>query len=338
MEEKKLPDSKGKKELLLEKLEEIEKAYLDLMKAFSSTLSILDLKKGYTIAWALKKLYSFSWDKVPGNDSEILLRFLKDNQHIGWAENAEIHKSDDKTISIFKDENSASIRIDEKKKKATLKIIDGRTHDLVVKKRHGTIYIYPKIKHGAWLDFQEDFYLTHALGSYGNPKKWYNKPIGSYSNLISSFMNLISNRFVKWKIKRKIDLLRQAFLLLIAQSRTKIDSRIIKKIEINCNDMDKLGAQLKKNSFYAIMQIVLPFLSVFLPLLGIAYTSSKDNLEKILGSITFIYYFMFAYLIFYIVLFLTLSFITSRRIFSETAVSEKERNFFILIQEYLEFL
>ena len=57
MEEKKLPDSKGEKELSLEKLEEIEKAYLDLMKAFSSSLSILDLKKGYSIAWGLKKLY-----------------------------------------------------------------------------------------------------------------------------------------------------------------------------------------------------------------------------------------------------------------------------------------
>ena len=227
--------------------------------------------------------------------------------------------------------------IDEKKKKATLKIIDGRTHDLVVKKKHGTIYIYPKIKHGAWLDFQEDFYLTHALGSSGDPKKWYNKPMGSYSSL-TSFMDLISNRFVKWKIKRKIDLLRRAFLLLIAQSRTKIDSRIIKKFEINCNDMDKLSAQFKKNSFYAIMQIVLPFLSVFLPLLGIAYTSLKDSSANIFGSIMPIYYFMFAYLIIYIVLFLTLSFITSRRIFSETAVSEKERNFFILIQEYLEFV
>ncbi len=88
-------------------------------------------------------LYLFSWDNVPGNDGERLLRFLRDDLDIGWAENAEIIKSDDgKIINIVKDENSAEITIAVKKKKATLKISDGRTHELKVKKEDDKLNIY----------------------------------------------------------------------------------------------------------------------------------------------------------------------------------------------------
>ena len=91
----------------------------------------------------IKDSYLFSWDNVPGTDSERLLRFLRDDIDIGWAENAEILKSDDgKTIRIFKDENSAEIIINETEGKATLKISDGRTHDLKVKKENCKLNIY----------------------------------------------------------------------------------------------------------------------------------------------------------------------------------------------------
>ena len=74
----------------------------------------------------------FSWDDVPGNDSRKLLEYLQNNRHINWAKSAEISKSDEgKVIYIVKDENSAEIMLDEKKEKATLKICDGRTYDLV---------------------------------------------------------------------------------------------------------------------------------------------------------------------------------------------------------------
>ncbi len=87
--------------------------------------------------------YLFSWENVPGDDSDRLLRFLVDDLDIDWAENAEIHKSDDgKTIRIFKDENSAEIKIDEVQEKATLKISDGITHDLKVKSENGKLKLY----------------------------------------------------------------------------------------------------------------------------------------------------------------------------------------------------
>lgn len=88
--------------------------------------------------WALKKVgiaanYLFSWADVPEYDSNRLLRFLKNNLNIGWAENAKIRKSnDDKTIRISNDGHSAKITIDDKQKKMTV-IAAGRTHELNVK-------------------------------------------------------------------------------------------------------------------------------------------------------------------------------------------------------------
>jgi hypothetical protein len=85
----------------------------------------------------------FCWDDVPGNDSRKLLEYLQTHHDIDWAKSAEISKSDDgKVICIVKDENSAEIMLDEKKEKATLKISDGRTHDLEVKKENNKQNIY----------------------------------------------------------------------------------------------------------------------------------------------------------------------------------------------------
>ena len=96
--------------------------------------------------WRAEDLwYLCSWDDVPGKDSERLLKFLRDDFDIRWAgENAKIHKSDDrsKTIRIRKGENTAKIKIDEDEEKATLKISDGRTYGLIVKKENGKLNIY----------------------------------------------------------------------------------------------------------------------------------------------------------------------------------------------------
>jgi len=90
-------------------------------------------------------VYLFSWDNVPGDDNERLLRSLRDDLDIGWVENAEISKSyGDKTILISNDNNSAKIMIDENKEKATLKISDGRIHDLKVKIENGKLNLYDK--------------------------------------------------------------------------------------------------------------------------------------------------------------------------------------------------
>ena len=88
--------------------------------------------------------YLFSWDNVPGDDSERLKNFLMDDIDIGWAENAEIHKADDnRTISIVKDdENSAEIKIGDGVERAILNISDVRTYYLQIKNVNHELCIY----------------------------------------------------------------------------------------------------------------------------------------------------------------------------------------------------
>ena len=91
----------------------------------------------------LSEWHLFNWDEVPGNDSESLIMFLRDCLDIEWTERAEILKSaDGKTVHIIEDGNSAEITIDDAKEKATLKVSDGRTHDLTVIRRDGKIDLH----------------------------------------------------------------------------------------------------------------------------------------------------------------------------------------------------
>ncbi|MEA2000006.1 MAG: HEPN domain-containing protein [Euryarchaeota archaeon] len=106
--------------------------------------------------------YLFSWDDVHNDRIEELIRFpellkfLMDDLDINWADNAEILKSDDcKTIRISKEENSAEIKIDEKKEKASLKISYGIPHALKIKKENGKLNIYRKTTLD-WLEEQGD--------------------------------------------------------------------------------------------------------------------------------------------------------------------------------------
>ena len=87
--------------------------------------------------------YLFSWSRVPGNDSEKLIKFLVDDLGIKWAEHATITKSDDDvTITISTDDHTAEIIMAEKREKATLKISDGRTQLKVVETKNGMLNIY----------------------------------------------------------------------------------------------------------------------------------------------------------------------------------------------------
>jgi len=88
-------------------------------------------------------MYMFRWDNVPGDESEGLLSYLKDDLGIDWAEGADIHKSDDgKVISITRDENSAWIRLDEEKGIAELVAKGDKTYELNFKMENGGLIIY----------------------------------------------------------------------------------------------------------------------------------------------------------------------------------------------------
>lgn len=112
--------------------------------------------------------YLFSWESVPGDDNEKLIRFLIDNFDIDQVENAEIRKSGDgKTIYLSKNEILARIMLEDKEEKAILKLSDGRIHDLKVIKDNGKLNIYDNSTKGG-IDFEDTLrkHLKNILQSF----------------------------------------------------------------------------------------------------------------------------------------------------------------------------
>jgi SAM-dependent methyltransferase len=105
--------------------------------------------------------YLLRWDDIPRNDSDRLMRYLQEDCGITLAKRAEIHKFNDKTITISKDENSAEITIDEGGEKATLKLSDDRTCDLNVRKKVKIGYATP-----SGVKYAEELRTDPYLGAF----------------------------------------------------------------------------------------------------------------------------------------------------------------------------
>ena len=124
-------------------------------------LHSIELKEREKIKIFKELKYLLIWGRIPGNDSDRLLKYLLNNHDVTWAERAKLHKSDDKTLIISKDKNSAEIKIDERGEKATLKLSDGRTCDLNVRtKKAKSGYTTPSGVMGA-----EEMFADAHLGA-----------------------------------------------------------------------------------------------------------------------------------------------------------------------------
>ncbi len=84
--------------------------------------------------------YLFSWNEIPGNDTDRLIKFLKKNYGVPWIKAAKIEKIDNgKTISISNKENSLLLTLNNDKNKAILTI--NTTDEFIVKKENGNLNI-----------------------------------------------------------------------------------------------------------------------------------------------------------------------------------------------------
>ncbi|MFA4957848.1 MAG: DUF262 domain-containing protein [Candidatus Methanoperedens sp.] len=93
-----------------------------------------------------KSLNLFIWDKVPGNDNKKLLEFLIQKFDIEWIKVAKIEKiEDNKTIRVFSEKNSLSLKLNDEKTKVNLRIDDGRTDDYTVKSKNSELNVYNSI-------------------------------------------------------------------------------------------------------------------------------------------------------------------------------------------------
>lgn len=98
--------------------------------------------------------YIFCWDEIPGNDNEGLKKFLKVNYYIDCVDSEKIKKIDGgKTIKVFTEKKTISIRLNDEKTMAILTIDDVRNHnttefyvDEFSKQKYDKLNMYFKIK------------------------------------------------------------------------------------------------------------------------------------------------------------------------------------------------
>ncbi|ODS35828.1 hypothetical protein BEH94_05585 [Candidatus Altiarchaeales archaeon WOR_SM1_SCG] len=97
------------------------------------------------------KGYLFTWDDVPGDDSERLLKHLVDDIEIDWVKDTEIKKSDNnKTINVIKGENSLIFKLNNEENKVKLETSGGKVYKYISKKENGKLNIYHKGKDIHW--------------------------------------------------------------------------------------------------------------------------------------------------------------------------------------------
>lgn len=87
--------------------------------------------------------YLFSWDNVPGNESNKLRDYLRNDLEIDWLINAQINKIDDNnTIRVFTPNNSVELKLVDNKNTVLITPYDIQ---LKVKEENGKLCIY-KVK------------------------------------------------------------------------------------------------------------------------------------------------------------------------------------------------
>jgi hypothetical protein len=84
--------------------------------------------------------YMFSWDNVPGNESDNLSKYLKNDLGIDWVSNAQTIKTDDNnTIRVFASNNSLELKLADDKNTV---LITPNDIQLKVKEEDGKLCIY----------------------------------------------------------------------------------------------------------------------------------------------------------------------------------------------------
>jgi uncharacterized membrane protein len=127
------------------------------LEAKPTTEPLRERYKGLIVSISrLSDSYLFNWDTISECDRERLQRFLLDELGLGWVDDAEITKTDDhRTLRISKDEHSAVLTINDTKDKATLKISNGRTLNLKVKREGRELRVYTATKDGVMNTIKE---------------------------------------------------------------------------------------------------------------------------------------------------------------------------------------
>ncbi len=100
----------------------------------------------YNLLTDSNEMILFSWDEIPGNDSQRLIEYLRYEFGID-GETAGIDKIDDgKTIIVADRNNRISIRYNDEKNRVNLKKDDGRAFELNASTENGKLNIYGRTR------------------------------------------------------------------------------------------------------------------------------------------------------------------------------------------------
>lgn len=98
------------------------------------------------LAQAVGGMRLFNWNDVPGKDKDRLIKYLRHNLTISWANRAKIKKSEDeKSIIILYKEKWVVLKIKKEEKSVTLNG-DRISVEFILKEENGNLNIYEKVQ------------------------------------------------------------------------------------------------------------------------------------------------------------------------------------------------
>ena len=128
---------------LAESLAAITQACVTNPKNIQKHLKEFNATKFYSKISSMDDTYLFSWDEIPGEDSDRLIEFIEQKFGIGWIKTANIEKMDDvRTIRVSTEKNSLSLKLNREQTKAVLTIDNVITDPFIAKMENGKLNIY----------------------------------------------------------------------------------------------------------------------------------------------------------------------------------------------------
>jgi len=146
---------------------------------------------------------------------------------------------------------------------------------------------------------------------------------------------------VRWRAKKRIDMVRTTFLLLIASLKDENSKKILVKY---CEDMESFSSQIARSGYMTILYGSIPAFLLILPMafskeLGAIISGDKisGHLKLIIDNLPDLHLLYLALLVVLILIFLSSiirGFKYSSKLFHELGVSQKDKEFYNLIYAF----
>jgi len=96
---------------------------------------------------AIKGMFLFNWEEIPGPDDDRLRDYLRDTMELDWADSAQIQKNDNKITASYVTD-LAEIQLSDDSTGASLETSDERIREFIAYEENGELNIYERIECG----------------------------------------------------------------------------------------------------------------------------------------------------------------------------------------------